>query len=452
MRQRNKEAGNILLLTGLALTVLMGFAGLAVDMGMLRYDKRLQQTAADAAAIAGASNLAYTGWQAGGQNAAAANGFTDSSGNTLATCTGAAIGTVCVEIDSPPVDGPHANQAGCPPNPSCYVEARVSEIWPTFFMNLLNIPSEQMTARAVATSLSNGSQGGGGCAYTLGSPAKGVGININGHPTLVAPDCGIVDNGNFTTKGNALTVNAGTFSVSGSWFDSGTQGSDVTCTTTQSSNPPDCFNNTGNIGAPAGPNPFANLTPPCNPCTGGSSPPGPNFTHGTYSSITITGNATVTFAPGIYIFTGGGISCSGTPPITGTGVMFYFANNSTYNCQGNDNVTLTAPTASNCPSCPTQYDGILMYQQSGNTNGPSIGGNVGSQFNGALYFPTSDVTFYGNSNTSVCTDPSQVTSVGMVVSESLDFSGNPTVCLEGPVGLQNQGITVSTVATAILVE
>ena len=46
----NKEAGNIVLLTALTLTVLMGFAGLAIDMGMLRYDKRLQQTAADAAA------------------------------------------------------------------------------------------------------------------------------------------------------------------------------------------------------------------------------------------------------------------------------------------------------------------------------------------------------------------------------------------------------------------
>src|SRR5271157_4037301 len=122
MRKRNQEAGNILLLTALSLTVLMGFVGLAVDMGMLRYDKRLQQTAADAAAIAGANNLAYSGWQAGGQSAAVANGFTDSSGNNLASCTGAAIGTVCVEIDSPPVDGPHARAGGCSPAPSCYVE------------------------------------------------------------------------------------------------------------------------------------------------------------------------------------------------------------------------------------------------------------------------------------------------------------------------------------------
>jgi len=44
-----------LIFTAAALVVLMGFAGLAIDMGVMRHDKRLQQTAADAAAIAGAS-------------------------------------------------------------------------------------------------------------------------------------------------------------------------------------------------------------------------------------------------------------------------------------------------------------------------------------------------------------------------------------------------------------
>ena len=41
------------------LVVLMGFAGLGIDMGMLRYQKRLQQTAADSGALAGANNLAF---------------------------------------------------------------------------------------------------------------------------------------------------------------------------------------------------------------------------------------------------------------------------------------------------------------------------------------------------------------------------------------------------------
>jgi uncharacterized membrane protein len=48
---RNNERGQALAITALAVTLLMGFAGLAVDIGALRYQKRLQQSAADAAAI-----------------------------------------------------------------------------------------------------------------------------------------------------------------------------------------------------------------------------------------------------------------------------------------------------------------------------------------------------------------------------------------------------------------
>src|SRR6516164_3968761 len=55
------DEGQALVTVALALTVLLGFTGLAVDMGVLRYEKRLQQTAADAAAIAGASNLPFGG-------------------------------------------------------------------------------------------------------------------------------------------------------------------------------------------------------------------------------------------------------------------------------------------------------------------------------------------------------------------------------------------------------
>src|ERR1700733_13915479 len=94
--RRKSEAGQALILTALGLTVLMGFAGLGIDMGVMRYEKRLQQTAADAAALAGASNLApNTGVSIGGQNAAAANGFTDNGGGTTAACdaAGAAVGT-----------------------------------------------------------------------------------------------------------------------------------------------------------------------------------------------------------------------------------------------------------------------------------------------------------------------------------------------------------------------
>src|SRR5215469_1030093 len=86
--RRKSEAGQAVIFTALALTVLLGFAGLGIDMGVMRYEKRLQQTAADSAAIAGADDLRYNGGSGvtlAAQNASAGNGFTDNSGG--AQCT-----------------------------------------------------------------------------------------------------------------------------------------------------------------------------------------------------------------------------------------------------------------------------------------------------------------------------------------------------------------------------
>src|SRR5580704_10943740 len=75
---RKSERGQALVFAAIGLVALLGFVGLGIDMGTLRYQKRLQQTAADAAALAGATNLPpYSGIQAGAQNAASGNGFAD---------------------------------------------------------------------------------------------------------------------------------------------------------------------------------------------------------------------------------------------------------------------------------------------------------------------------------------------------------------------------------------
>jgi hypothetical protein len=412
---RKKEAGQALVFGVVVLAiVLMGFAGLGIDMGVLRYDKRLQQTAADAAAIAGASNLGppASGVTAGAKAASATNGFTDGTNN------------VTVSVNNGPTSGPHNGNAA-------YVEVLVAAIQPTYFMRILGISTQTVTARAVATDLTSGIQNG--CLYTLGPPSATIeGININGNATLNATTCGIVDNGNFDPTGGALNVNAGTFGVSGTCNGSGCGKASVTCADQSAANCPA-------YGTPAGANPLASMTPPCSPCSGGAS--GSNtgkngtsiFNPGTFTDISLQGNGTVTFNPGTYIFTGTGISCMGTPGITGAGVTFYFANSSTFNCSGNDTINLSAPTTGT-------YAGILMYQATGNTTGPSLGGNTGSFYTGVLYFPSSQVTFFGNSTG---------TAVGVVIADSLAMSGHPTVNLQGLTGITPP---TSFVKNAILVE
>ena len=420
--KRKSEAGQALVFAALALVVLIGFAGLAIDMGALRYQKRLQQTAADGAAIAGATNLSFGGVTSGAQSAATANGFTDNSGGTTCTNNPGTVGCVTVTVNNPPLSGPHTSD-------SKYVEVLVTAVQPTYFMRVLGTNTETITARAVATNVSGGN--GNGCLYTLGAPSSSIeGVNINGNATLNGPSCGIIDNGNFDTKGNALDVSAGTFGIAGDWNKTG-QGGTVTCTNTPTSCP------TPNM--PAASDPLLNrtpaLSPPCSPCTGGSTATAANgtFSPGTYSQISV-GPGTWTFSAGTYIVTGsGGLSIGANATVTGTGVMFYFTNGATLSMAGTPTVNFTAPSSG-------QYAGILFYQDPNDTAGPVITGNASSFYDGVLYFPKANVTFQGNSS---------IGDVAIVVADALTLSGHPTVNLQGTAGLPPG---VSVIANAVLVE
>jgi Putative Flp pilus-assembly TadE/G-like len=426
------EAGQALVLTVASLVALMGFAGLAIDMGVMRHDQRLQQTAADAAALAGASNLAFGGVTSGAQDAASRVGYADNGGGQVSDCAGAAVGTICVQVNNPPATGPHGCSGGaCDRN---YVEALVAVVHPTYFMRALSINSETITARAVASNL-----GGNGCLYTLGPPSSAIeGVNISGPAILNASSCGIVDDGDYITSGGALTVSADSFGVSGNPNVSGSGGL-VTCTS-----PGPC----PTYGIPAATNPLSSLTPPCTSCLGGntvtvlgSGNPGCGtgcsfsggtyrISSGTYCSITIMGVASdqVVFSPGVYIIDGSSAGCSraslniqGNDTINGTGVTFYFTNSSTLNMTGTPTVNLTAPDSSGT------YPGILMYQDPNDTNttGPSLGGDNGSNYNGALYFPNDQLSLVGGASINVAA----------VVSASIVFNGDHTVNLKGSAGL-----------------
>ena len=72
LRIQKDEAGQVLVMTALSMTVLVGFLALAIDVGMLFRAKRNMQIAADAAAIAGALDYKYNGSITSAQTAAEA--------------------------------------------------------------------------------------------------------------------------------------------------------------------------------------------------------------------------------------------------------------------------------------------------------------------------------------------------------------------------------------------
>jgi hypothetical protein len=240
-----------------------------------------------------------------------------------------------------------------------------------------------------------------------------------------------VDNGNYNTKGNALTVNASTFGVSGSANISGPGGT-VTCTGGASSCP--------TYGTPASSDPLSYLTPPAlqTPSYGNVTTSGTQTLQpGTYSSITVGKNSTVTMNPGIYYVNGsGGMTFNGAGTVIGDGVTVYFTNGATINATGGGNkldIQLSPPTSG-------PYAGVLFYQDPNDTAAPSLGGDNNSYFSGILYFPTVQLTFFGN-NVSYST--------GIVVADAIALSGNPTVNLQGTAGLP-PGVTI--VSSATLVE
>jgi hypothetical protein len=466
----NKQSGQAIITAAIALVVLCGFTGLAIDMGALRYHRRVQQTAADAAAIAGAQNLQFsisngvapgTGVTTGAQYAASQNGFTNGGGSDLTNCEDSAspaIGTTCVQVLNGPADvtfngatingGPHSGS-------SQYVEVLVAKVQPTYFMNVFGVGSKTVVARAVATNISGGANQS--CMYTLGLPTSAIiGLDPTGNGKIIAPNCGISDNGNFDTTGKSYTVQAATLSVTGACTPAGAcqDTTNTTCTAYTGQKCP----TTG--GDPASEDPMKGIQPPSpqpaySSTCGGAVPcdwksaAGSTTTiqPGTYDSILISKNSTITMAPGIYYikgavagdtsnpnaglnFEGGGTLVSqgylgGTNPCSSggvpvDGVMIYFTNTSTMNKMtgGGNNPDLRL-----CPMNSTQnstYAGILFYQDPNDTTQAWIGGDNNTALYGTVYMPTATLNFYGNTSFAM---------YGTTIVYSVAVTGNPTVTL-----------------------
>ena len=438
MKIRNRESGQALVGAAVAFVVLMGFAGLAFDMGILRYERRLHQTAADAAALAEANELGNGGvTSAAASNAAQNNGFAGATVNFNQACP-TSVTSLTVTVNNPPQSGPHASGA----NSADYVEICVATLQPTYFMTLFGVNNETVSARAVATNYSGATSGTNNynCDIQLGPPQASIeGDNIIGNATLNAPTCGIADNGNYNSKGTALVVTAGEFGVSGTDNVKGPGGT-ITCTDGQANCP--------QYGVPAVSNPMASLQLP----SAGTPVPwtGTPVPGTTYNGASINGG-NINFPAGLYIFSGGSFVCHGNPIITGTGVTFYFTNGASINCEGTDSINLTAPSSGT-------YQGIVMMEDPLDCNcgtggcdngvtscgpGPQLGGTTGSAYSGILYFPNDMLTFFGTN---------QTFSAGMVVSDALTLSGTPTVNLQGQAGVPGGLPPAFTLTHATLVE
>ncbi len=193
MRIHRDERGQTILLVALSLPLLLGFIGMATDVGALFKDKRTMQTAADAGAIAGALHISDGTSITAAKAATATNGYTDGSNGVVVTVPSAANGP----------NWPASNYY----HQANYVEVTITKTESTIFLALFGYPSVTVQARAVGTN-----QGGGnGCVYTLGT--SGPGLSVQGSLNITMPDCAFnID----STSTNAVveTGNGGTVKTS----------------------------------------------------------------------------------------------------------------------------------------------------------------------------------------------------------------------------------------------
>ena len=270
MKRFGDENGQVLIMIALTMVALLGFLGLAADVGIMYWQKRILQAAADSGAIAAAEEIQYGDARAAAQADAALNGVT------------VGVKGATVAVNNPPLTGPHAGN-------SSYVEVIASESQPLFFLNILNQNAATIKARAVAAFVP-----GPYCIYTLNT--SGTDFLMNGSNSLTVQNCAIIDDSSSSQAmliNGSDTLDAQSIGIVGNYLFNGS----VTVTPTP-------VTGTAAVG-----NPLSFLTPPtysscvANPNINGSgtftigpSTPGATIC---YNGITINGSANVTLNPGI---------------------------------------------------------------------------------------------------------------------------------------------------------
>jgi len=397
-----EERGATAILSGVALTAVVGFAGVGTEVGQWYVTKRSMQGAVDAAAFSAAAAAGHQGSPtAEGQAVAAQFGFVNG------------VKGVTVAINNPPTQG---SQVG---NSSAY-EAIITAPQTRLFSKVLLSSSVTIGARAVASAGLTGD----GCVLALDSSAA-IGVTANGTDNLNLAGCSLYSNAtgsdSLLENGN-VKLTADKVSLAGSDTLNGT--SSITATggvqTNQSpaSDPYSSVPVPGEIGVPV------RTVPPGN---------SPTLQPGVYrnGAFKLNGTGTATMQPGTYIIDGGAFTINGNWTVNGAGgVTIVFTNGSgggwpSVAINGSPTLNLTAPTTGT-------YQGILFfYDRTAPASTITFNGSSKANLTGALYFPSQNVTYNGT-GTASCT---QLIAQTITFNGNVGFGGNCTGDGTSPIGL-----------------
>lgn len=390
MRRRAREKGQVLPLVAIALSVLMGFGGAAVDVGFLQYNQQKQQAATDAAAQGGAEYLAHSDCSTQDETAAQTAAQFDSTNNGYKNGTNG----VTVAANSPPLSGPYSGV-------SCAISVQITTPHvQTFFTRLFGYPNGMPeSTQAIATVSSSGSA----CIYLLSPTATSDFSNSN----IDAPNCSIYIN-NASSNMSTSTIDAAAISYAGSKPNE--SGATFPEATPQPALPiadpcpsiPGCAYLTNNPPSTSG-------------CSSGGTYNNVTLTHGCYGSLTLTG--TDTLNPGLYVINGQ-FHLNGAT-VSGSGVTIYMTSSVQDTNFSTAQLTLSACTSS-CSN--NAVSNVLLYRIKTQSSALNLS-TCTCLLSGLLYFPTTQVDY---SNTGDVYSVLVFGNANFSTSHALDFGSPPS--------------------------
>ncbi|HEV2133523.1 MAG TPA: pilus assembly protein TadG-related protein [Terracidiphilus sp.] len=381
MRKWRDESGQVLVITSLSMTILLGFVGFATDVGLLLRQRRIAQTVADSAAMAaaqeslseGTPSSLTTGMWTAAKHDAVMNGFTP--GSSSGTANSSSGVTLTINI-TPNVGISGYNSAG-------YVQANVVLKTSTIFLATFGsiIGKDYSSMNVTATAIASNAIKSNGCMYIMdeGGYANPA-VDMGGNSLIAAPNCGITINGNLTMGGSG-SINAKYVAVSGSytggggsnWSEGVPPQNDPLSKLQNSSNQPTTNSLLGIINSCTAPTGSGMSCVYDYGCSGNSC---------NISNTTLTSNA-------IYYYDKP-VNIKGS--VTGSNITFYLTNNASFVFTSNGSGTFTPPGyGGSCIGSLNPYCGILIdAPTSGSNNGGTYSCSSGKGNNGnnpgELYF------------------------------------------------------------------
>ena len=386
------ESGNVLILFGLSMPLLIGLAGLGTDTVQWTLMKQQLQRSADSAALNGAYAKAQS------------KNVSDNANRDL-TKTLDGFSGVGTTVQNAPTTGAFAGNTQ-----AVRVALTYSEALPFSSLFLSNPPT--ISVEAVAAVLNNGDY----CVISLIKTNR-TGIAFSGSSKITL-GCGAVSNSTgaeAVTAGGGSEVRVSPVAAVGNVPPSGNYlGATVLVPFSIPQRDPFA----------ALPDPTNDMPSPCKPDPDIKPSQTDTINPGCYNGLNVQG--TLTMNPGIYYLNGGSFKTGSKTRLTANGVTIILTGTGTdigtIDMNGGSSVIMSAPTSG-------PYKGVLFYMDRDaplRENVNKFNGGSSGSFLGAIYMPTQQLNFAGDATFK--TDCLQI--VGLIV----EISGNTTITNNCPVG------------------